>query len=188
MAPMSELQLFATFFYIGLVSIGGGLVAIPIMEQQLVTRGLISPGDFYNMVAISESTPGPIGINMATFIGYRLHGIPGAILTTFGEVLPSLIIIILVAKFFRPYFKTATVQKAFYGLRAGVTGMILVAVMNVYRISILDFSSLRNVDILGAVEIPQMIFFLPALVVLFKTKIHPIFVILCGAIFGIFFC
>lgn len=185
---MSELQLFVTFFYIGLVSIGGGLVAIPIMEQQLVTRGLIAPGDFYNMVAISESTPGPIGINMATFIGYRLHGVPGAILTTLGEVLPSLIIIILVAKFFQPYFKTDGVQKAFYGLRAGVTGMVLVAVMNVYRISILDFEAFSHGDIMGIIQFPQVAFFIPALVVLFKTNMHPILVILCGAVFGIFFC
>ena len=89
---MSLFELFCTFFYIGLFTIGGGIVAITLMQQTIVQRGLITEDQFYNMVAISESTPGPLGTNMATYIGYNLYGIPGGIITTIGEVLPSLII------------------------------------------------------------------------------------------------
>ena len=185
---MNELQLFITFFYVGLVSIGGGLVTIPVIEQQVVTKGLITPEDFYNMVAISESTPGPIGINVATFVGYRLHGIPGAIVATLGEVMPSLIVIMLIGKFFMPYFKSPIVQKIFFGLKAGVTGMILVALINVYGISVMSFPDLLQGNLLQAIRFPQIIFFVIALVLVFKTKIHPILLVLLGGIFGSLFC
>ena len=88
---MTILQLFCTFFYIGLFTIGGGVVALTLMQQTIVEPGLIDSETFYNMVAISESTPGPLGINMATYIGYNLYGIPGGVIATIGEVLPSLI-------------------------------------------------------------------------------------------------
>ena len=97
---MSLVSLFWTFFYIGLFTIGGGQVAITLMQQSLVEKGIISPEKFFNMVAISESTPGPIGINMATYIGCELHGVLGGIITTIGTVLPSLICIIMIASFF----------------------------------------------------------------------------------------
>ena len=71
MMEVSLIELFFIFFYVGLFTIGGGLVAITLMEETIVSRGLISPEQFYNMVAISESTPGPIGVNMATYIGYK---------------------------------------------------------------------------------------------------------------------
>ena len=90
---MSIFALFCTFFYIGLFTIGGGVVALTLMQQTIVDRGIIDSQTFYNMVAISESTPGPLGINMATYIGYNLYGVPGGIIATAGEVLPSLICI-----------------------------------------------------------------------------------------------
>ena len=96
---MSLLQLAFTFFYIGLFTIGGGQVAITLMQQSIVSAGLISQEQFYNMIAISESTPGPIGINMATYIGYELYGVPGALAVTGAEVLPSIIIILIIARF-----------------------------------------------------------------------------------------
>ena len=93
----SQFELFYIFFYVGLFTIGGGLVAITLMQQTIVERGYISPESFYNMVAISESTPGPIGMNMATYIGYEFYGIPGAIITTIGQALPSIVVILLIA-------------------------------------------------------------------------------------------
>ena len=89
---MTLLGLMATFFYIGLFTIGGGLVAVTIMYKPIVEGGLISAEEFYNMLAISESTPGPIGINLATYIGYNLFGVGGGIATTAATVLPSLIV------------------------------------------------------------------------------------------------
>ena len=93
---VSLLWLFCTFFYIGLFTVGGGLVAITLMQQTIVEKGLISVDQFYNMIAISESTPGPVGINMATYLGYEFYGIPGAIITSIGEVLPSIITILII--------------------------------------------------------------------------------------------
>ena len=100
------LQLWAIFFYVGLFAIGGGLVAATFMQQILVEKmGLISLEKFYSMLAISESTPGPIGINIATFCGTELYGPIGGIITTLGEITPSLIIIMLVARFFSNFQK-----------------------------------------------------------------------------------
>ena len=88
MPDISLFELFAIFFYVGLFTIGGGLVAITLMEQTIVARGLISPEQFYNMVAVSESTPGPIGINMATYVGTSLFGVKGGIIATSASVAP----------------------------------------------------------------------------------------------------
>ena len=97
---MTLLHLFFIFFYIGLFAVGGGLVAATFMEQELVDHyRLISAEKFYSMLAISESTPGPIGINLATYIGTELFGPAGGIIATMGEVLPSLIVIIIIARF-----------------------------------------------------------------------------------------
>ena len=100
---MTLLELLWTFFYIGLFTIGGGQVAITLMYEPMVEGNLITADQFYNMVAVSESTPGPIGINMATYIGCELYGVMGGILVTFATVLPSLIIILVIAKFFDKY-------------------------------------------------------------------------------------
>ena len=100
---MTLLELFGTFFYIGLFTIGGGVVAITLMQQTIVSKGIISLDQFYNMVAISESTPGPLGTNMATYIGYKLYGVPGALVTTIGEALPSIIIILIIARFLQKF-------------------------------------------------------------------------------------
>lgn len=95
------LCLVAVFFYIGLITIGGGQVGITIMQQVIVDQfKLLDIEKFFNMVAISEATPGPIGINMATYIGTELYGVFGGFFTTLGEVLPSLIIIMIIARFF----------------------------------------------------------------------------------------
>ena len=111
---MSMLMLFFVFFYVGLFAIGGGLVAASFMRQALVEQyGLITDEKFYSMLAISESTPGPLGINIATYIGTELHGIPGGIIATFGEVLPSIIIIILIARFFSKFQEKPLVKSIF---------------------------------------------------------------------------
>lgn len=184
---MTLLQLMITFFYVGLFTIGGGLVAITLMYGPIVEGGLISSEQFYNMVAISESTPGPIGINMATYIGYELYGVAGAIATTAATVLPSLIVIIIIAKYFSRFQENKIVKAAFTGLRPATSGMILVAAVQVFTIAILNLPSFQESGaILDIVEIPQAIFYLVALFLLLKTKISPIFVIAAGAIFGVF--
>ena len=200
---MSEIQnqsilgllcLFGLFFYIGAITIGGGLVAITVMHQLLVDRFAFVTNDlFYNMVAISESTPGPMGINMATYIGTELYGAGGGIVTTAGQVLPSIICIIIIAKFFGKFADRAGVKAAFSTLRPAVTGVVAVAAAQVFILALINkpsavsdlvyFETWKNLFI-----IPNMIFYLAACVFLFKTKIHPLFFVAAGAVFGVIFC
>ncbi|MBO5400720.1 MAG: chromate transporter [Spirochaetaceae bacterium] len=173
---MTLLELLWTFFYIGLFTIGGGQVAITLMYEPLVGGGLISGEQFYNMVAVSESTPGPIGINMATYIGCELYGVMGGILVTFATVLPSLVIIIVIAKFFDKYQEKPLVKSVFTCIRPVSAGLIAVAAYEVLKISLIQpFSFVR----LGI--------YLVAFSLLMIKKMSPIFVMILGAVAGILF-
>ncbi|MBQ9207158.1 MAG: chromate transporter [Treponema sp.] len=182
------------FFYIGAITIGGGLVAITVMHQLLVDRfALISNDLFYNMVAISESTPGPMGINMATYIGTELYGAGGGIVTTAGQVLPSIICIVIIARFFGKFADKAGVKAAFSTLRPAVTGVVAVAAAQVFILALLHLppsvSDFAHLDAWkNLVIVPNFIFYLVACVLLFKTKIHPLFFVAAGAVFGVIFC
>ena len=192
MMEVSLIELFFIFFYVGLFTIGGGLVAITLMEETIVSRGLISPEQFYNMVAISESTPGPIGVNMATYIGYNLHGISGAIITSIGEILPSLICILIIAKFLKSFQQKPIVQSVFSILRPATTGLIFVAAVQIFLIALVnvpsDFSVFKEVS--GWTNLfnwKSLYFYVIAVFVLFKVKVHPILLLAAGAVFGILF-
>lgn len=192
MPSVSLLELFGIFFYVGLFTIGGGLVAITLMQEQLVDRGLISPEDFFNMVAISESTPGPVGVNMATFLGFEFYGIPGAILTTFAEVLPSIICILVIAKFLGAFKEREGVKSVFSVLRPSSTGLIFVAALNIFVLSMMNIESFSGFSL--DIQMFKMLFnwknflfYFPMLVLVLKTKIHPVFVVALGAVFGIIF-
>ena len=189
------LCLIAVFFCIGLITIGGGQVAITVMQQVLVERfHLIDNEFFFSMVAISESTPGPIGINMATYLGTELYGIWGGFFSTLGQVLPSLICIILIARFFGAFAQKKGVQAAFSTLRPAVSGVIAVAAAKIVIIALfvvregflLSSPSTwnDNFQIYGV----SAIFYGLCLLILFKTKVHPVFLVVAGAIFGVIFC
>lgn len=173
---MTLIELLWTFFYIGLFTIGGGQVAITLMYEPLVGRNIISGEQFYNMVAVSESTPGPIGINMATYIGCELYGVMGGILVTFATVLPSFIIILVIAKFFDKYQEKPLVKSVFTCIRPVSAGLIAVAAYEVLKIAVIQPFSFTRLGI-----------FLVAFVLLLIKKISPIFVMLLGAIAGILF-
>lgn len=192
MNDVSLLWLFCTFFYIGLFTIGGGVVAITLMQQTIVEKALISSEQFYNMVAISESTPGPLGVNMATYIGYNLYGISGGIITSLGEVLPSIIIILIIARFLKSFHENFYVKTVLSLMRPVSTGVILMPVVNIFILALMnlpgspaDFAvldtwkNLFNWSSLAAYAIFTF--------VLFKFKMHPVFIIIAGAVFGIFF-
>lgn len=184
------LQLWAIFFYVGLFAIGGGLVAATFMQQILVEKmELISLEKFYSMLAISESTPGPIGINIATFCGTELYGPIGGIITTLGEITPSLIIIMLVARFFSNFQKRKGVQAAFEGIRPATSGMVLVAMMNVLLLALFNIPAFMASHSVGDLfRWKSLIFYALSLLALFGIKkMHPVFVVFFGAIFGIIF-
>jgi len=184
------LQLFGIFFYVGLFAIGGGLVAATFMQQILVDKyAVLTTEKFYSMLAISESTPGPIGINLATYCGTELYGPLGGIITTFGEVLPSLIIIILVSRFFYNFQKKPAVQAAFSGLRPATGGLILVAMVSVFMVALLNIPLFRETSaITDLFRVKSLIFYAVSLLVVQRfKKIHPVFIVLAGALFGVFF-
>ena len=184
------LQLFGIFFYVGLFAIGGGLVAATFMQQILVDKyAVITTEKFYSMLAISESTPGPIGINLATYCGTELYGPFGGLITTFGEVLPSLIIIILVSRFFFNFQKKTAVQAAFSGLRPATGGLILVAMVSVFVVSLLNIPLFRETAVIQDLfRWKSLLFYALCLVVVLRfKKIHPVFVVVAGALFGVLF-
>lgn len=184
------LFLFCVFFYVGFFAVGGGLVAASFMQQILVERyHLISAKKFYSMLAISESTPGPIGINLATYCGTELYGPIGGIVVTLGEILPSLIIIMIVARFFMNMQKKPVVQAAFSGLRPATSGMVLVAAMNIFLLALLNIPSFKITGVLlDLFRWKSVVFYIISLFVLFRfRKVHPVFIVIAGAFFGILF-
>ena len=128
------LQLFLTFMKIGVVTFGGGYAMIPIIENEIsVKKGWISGDDLLEVVAISETTPGPIAICAATFIGYQICGVFGAFCATFGVVLPSFVIIYIISLFLRRFEQLEVIKYAFFGIRAGVLALLVKAVVSMFR-------------------------------------------------------
>lgn len=123
------LELFLTYFKIGLFTIGGGYAMIPLIQQEVVEKhGWLTMGELTDFIAVSESTPGPFAINTATFVGNKIAGIGGAVLTTLGVVLPSVIIILIIAAFFSRYKENKWLNAALYGMSAVIVGLIASAV------------------------------------------------------------
>ena len=118
------LRLYWEFFKTGLFAVGGGMATLPFLQNIGETTGWYTYGDLMNMLAVSESTPGPIGINMATYVGFTVGGVPGAIIATLGEVTPSIVVILIVAAILRSFRDNVYVDWAFYGLRPASTGLI----------------------------------------------------------------
>ena len=182
-------RLCLVFLYIGLFAVGGGLVAASFMQQSLVESfHVISAEKFYSMLAISESTPGPIGVNLATYVGTELFGVGGGIITTFCEVLPSFIVIILISRFFMKFTEKPLVKAAFSGLRPAANGMILTAMVQVFLLTLVHVVPfMESHAVLDLVPWKSWIFYIGGLLVLFKTKLHPVVLVAAGAVFGIIF-
>lgn len=128
------LQIFLSFFKIGAFTFGGGYAMIPLIQGEAVEkRKWITEEDILEIVAIAESTPGPIAINAATFVGYRVAGFAGALCATLGVILPSFSIILAISFALRQFQELKPVQYAFYGIRAGVLALIVKALIAMYR-------------------------------------------------------
>jgi len=131
---MKLLQLFWTFFKIGAFTFGGGYAMIPLISKEVVeNKKWVTDDDILEIVAIAESTPGPIAINAATFIGYRIAGVVGAFLATLGVVLPSFVIILIISYVLREFSHIKAVQYAFNGIRAGVLALLIKALWTMYK-------------------------------------------------------
>lgn len=176
---MMLLILFLTFLKIGAFTFGGGYAMIPLIQAEVQSHGWISAEELVNFVAIAESTPGPIAVNMATFVGTRMAGIPGAICATVGVVLPSYIIILIVAKCFQKFKSSRVVSGCMSGLRPAVVGLIGSAVISVGKTVFFPAGIF-----FGTTFFISLAIFAVCAVLAFKKK-HPIAVICISAVLGI---
>lgn len=165
------LELFSTFFLIGLFTIGGGYVMIPVIQKEVLINGWLSSQQFKEILAISEMTPGPIAINTSTFVGYKIGGFWGAIFATTGVVLPSFIVILLISKAYEKYANNKLVRGFMSGITPAVSAIILSAVITVGKGSVNSLTSI--------------IFCLIAFIILYKIKLNLVFILLIAGIVGL---
>lgn len=182
---MIYLELFLTFFMIGAVTIGGGYAMLPLMQEQVALRwGEYIPQEtITNFIAVSESTPGPFAVNMATYVGSEMGGLLGSACATLGVVLPSFIIILIVARFYDKYRNSSVVKGIMTGLKPAVVGLIGGAILSVAA-DVFFPAGLR----LAPLSAPS--FYLSAgifvtMLVLALKKVHPIILVLLSAAAGI---
>lgn len=185
---MIYLKLFTVFFRIGLFSVGGGLATLPFLQEIVHKYGWITSEELLNMIAISESTPGPIGVNTATFVGYNTGGVLGGITATLGLVAPSIIIIIIIAHYFAKFSEEHLVQSAFYGIRPAVAGLIGAAGFEVAKIALFNFEVFKiTKSIKDLLDLKGIILFIIMFYAIRKFDKHPITYIIVAAIIGIVF-
>lgn len=185
---MIYLELYFIFFKIGLFSIGGGLATLPFLQDLAETHDWITSKELIDMIAISESTPGAIGINTATFVGNKAAGLLGGITTTLGIVTPSIIIIVLIAHYFKKFNEKPLVKGAFLGIRPAVTGLIASVGVEVLRLSILDIEGYKlSKQILDLINLKESLLFIAVMYLIYKYKKHPIIYIAGAAVVGIVF-
>ncbi len=181
---MIYLQLFWSMFQIGLFSIGGGYVALPLIQSQIVTlRGWLTASEFTDIITIAEMTPGPIAINAATFVGIRVGGIPGALVATFGCVLPSCVIVLLLAKLYYKYRNLDVVQYILSGLRPAVVAMIASAGLSILLLAFFAGGKLPRA--LGDVDFYALAIFAAGLFTLRKWKLDPLYIIAGTGVVGL---
>lgn len=189
---MTYLQLFWEFFQTGLFAVGGGMATIPFLYDMSDKTGWFTRQDLANMIAVGESTPGPIGVNMATYVGYITgmgeggigSAVAGAVIATLGLVTPSLIVILIVAAMLKRFQDSPLVQRAFYGLRPASTGLIAAAGISVAVSNLFDVST-SVVNWKGWI-LAAVLWLLTNKVGKTK-KLHPIVFIAASALVGIVF-
>lgn len=193
------LQLFWEFFKTGLFSIGGGMATIPFLQSMSVKTGWFTSGQLADMIAVAESTPGPLGVNMATYVGYTVGnqhfgpagGIFAAIVATIGLVAPSIIVILIIAQFLKKFRENKYVDAAFYGLRPASVGLIAAAGVSIVLLSLFEVENVHQFMEQAHVDWRHLAL---AAVILVLTRwtpkvkdLHPIYFIIFSAIVGIVF-
>ena len=186
---MMYLELFITFFKIGLFTIGGGYAMIPLIQQEVVAHGWLTLLELTDFIAVSESTPGPFAVNIATFVGMEMGGLAGALVTTTAVVLPSFIIILVIAKAFTNFQQNKWVQGILYGMRPVVIGLIAAAVVLLMSTGFIGVGAeIHSVsDFFTSLQYLEIIIFTIGCFVYFRFKLHPIKIILISAALGMLF-
>ena len=183
---MIYIRLFFEFCKVGLFAVGGGLATIPFLSDLGSRTGWFTSGQLADMIAVSESTPGPIGVNMATYAGYTAAGVPGGIISTLGLVFPSLIIILIIAGFLNKFRESRIVDAVFYGLRAASVALITAALLQVAEIALMNHTMADGTAQLfywPAVVLAAVVFICFSYTPL--KRVHPIFFIAFSAVVGI---
>ena len=176
---MIFLDLFWTFFKIGLFTFGGGYAMLPLIQSEVIAHGWMETTDIVNFIAVSESTPGPFAVNISTYVGRITAGIGGAFCATFGVVLPSFLVILIVAKFYERFRSSRIVEGAMTGLRPAVIGLIAASLLSIGTTVFTPAVSTRWLP--GAISV---CLFILMSILSFKKK-HPILIIALSAVIGI---
>lgn len=176
---MTLLRLFFEFFQTGLFAVGGGMATIPFLQEMSASTGWFTDADLTTMIAVSESTPGPIGVNMATYVGFQTAGPLGALVATLGLITPSVIIILIIAGFLQKFRQSKGVNAVFRGLRPASTALIAAAGLSVALSIFFPGGSLAPLSALLAGVIFLVMHCKPL------SKIHPIALIGISALVGI---
>lgn len=189
---MIYLQLFFEFFKTGLFAVGGGMATLPFLYDMAEKTNWFTSGQLADMIAVSESTPGPIGVNMATYVGFTTAGFLGGLIATLALVTPSVIIIVIISYFLKAFRKNKYVDAAFYGLRPASTGLIAAAGMTVVTITLLQMDLFKNsgsiMDLFNWKSlILAVIIYILSNNIKQTKKLHPVFFIVGSAIIGILF-
>lgn len=185
---MILLRLFFEFAKTGLFAVGGGLATIPFLQDLGARTQWFSDADLTTMIAVSESTPGAMGVNMATYVGYATAGVPGAVVATLGLVFPSIVVIIVIAGFLQKFRQSKTVDAVFYGLRPASTALIASAGLTVATAVLITVGGLE--EHLFTIHWPALLLAVAVFVCLRYTKLkklHPIVFIGISALVGAVF-
>ena len=189
---MIYLQLFWEFFKTGLFAVGGGMATVPFLSEMAERTGWFSQATLADMIAVGESTPGPIGVNTATYVGYTVAGVPGGLAATLGLVLPSFLIILIVAAFLKTYRSNKYVERVFYGVRPASVAMIAAAFIALLRICVVHVDAFRVSGALADLADWRALLLFAVVWVLTNIvkpakKLHPILFILASAAVGVVF-
>lgn len=184
---MLYLELYISFFKIGLFSIGGGYAAIPLIQREIVDfHKWIDLATFTDIITISQMTPGPIAINSSTFVGIQVAGLPGAIIATLGCITPSIIIVLFLAHIYVKYKNLDIMNNILYALRPAVVSLIGVAGLSIIYLALfnqkkIDYTNLSSLNL----NYKALIIFPICLILLRKFKLNPIYIMLGCGILGI---
>ncbi len=182
---MIYLHLLLTFFKIGAFTFGGGYAMLPLIQEEVLKNGWLPLEDIINFIAVSESTPGPFAINMATYIGMETGGFLGAVCATLGVVLPSFIVITIIASFFEKFKNSKTVEGVMSGLRPAVIGLMASAVVSVGKTVL--FASGISLSVFSTAVFWFSLALFAVMTYLAFKKMHPVAIISVSAVAGIVF-
>lgn len=177
---MIYLRLFFEFFKTGLFSVGGGMATLPFLYSMSDSTGWFTHAQLADMIAVSESTPGPIGINMSTFVGFQTAGVLGGIIATMALIIPSIIIIEFISTILTKFKESRVIQYIFYGIRPASTALIAVAGVAVMKTTLIADSAKFSINYTAVIACALLFFAIR------KFKLHPLVYIAAAAVSGIF--